>query len=397
LRVLLVALLSFSTLVSTHGGEWAQAAKLVAADGAAGDQFGVSVSVSGSTVVVGALLDARGDDDAGASTGSAYVFEKSDNGTWAQAAKLVAADGAAEDNFGCSVSVSGSTVVVGARLDDDSFSKSGSAYVFEKSDVGEWVQTKLTADDAAQTDWFGVSVSVSGSTVVVGAVYRDDDSLSNSGAAYVFEKSDNGTWVQTKLTADDAAADDIFGNSVSVSGSTVAVGARGVDDAGSASGSAYVFEKSDDGMWAQVAKLAAVDGAENDQFGWSVSVSGSTVVVGARLDDDDSLSNSGAAYVFEKSDVGEWVQTKLTADDAAADDIFGNSVSVSGSTVVVGAHFDDDAGDNSGSGYIWMLSIPSLRPCTCCERSMKSMGFTVGAEDCDPEATPDDLDFQSSR
>ena len=285
MRVLLVALLSFSTLVSTHGGEWAQAAKLVAADGAAGDQFGVSVSVSGSTVVVGALLDARGDDDAGASTGSAYVFEKSDNGTWAQAAKLVAADGAAEDNFGCSVSVSGSTVVVGARLDDDSFSKSGSAYVFEKSDVGEWVQTKLTADDAAQTDWFGVSVSVSGSTVVVGAVYRDDDSLSNSGAAYVFEKSDNGTWVQTKLTA----------------------------------------------------------------------------------------------------------------DDAAADDIFGNSVSVSGSTVVVGAHFDDDAGDNSGSGYIWMLSIPSLRPCTCCERSMKSMGFTVGAEDCDPEATPDDLDFQSSR
>merc|ERR1712216_1119635 len=211
---------------------------------------------------------------------------KSDDGMWAQVAKLAAVDGAENDQFGWSVSVSGSTVVVGARLDDDdSLSNSGAAYVFEKSDVGEWVQTKLTADDAAQTDWFGVSVSVSGSTVVVGAVYRDDDSSSNSGAAYVFEKSDNGTWVQTKLTA----------------------------------------------------------------------------------------------------------------DDAAADDIFGNSVSVSGSTVVVGAHFDDDAGDNSGSGYIWMLSIPSLRPCTCCERSMKSMGFTVGAEDCDPEATPDDLDFQSSR
>ena len=95
---------------------------------------------------------------------------------------------------------------------------------------------------------------------------------------------------------------------------------------------------------------------------------------------------------------GEWAQAaKLVAADGAAEDNFGCSVSVSGSTVVVGAHFDDDAGDNSGSGYIWMLSIPSLRPCTCCERSMKSMGFTVGAEDCDPEATPDDLDFQSSR
>merc|ERR1712205_37311 len=141
-----------------------------------------------------------------------------------------------------------------------------------KSDDGMWAQVaKLAAVDGAENDQFGWSVSVSGSTVVVGARLDDDDSLSNSGAAYVFEKSDVGEWVQTKLTADDAAADDIFGNSVSVSGSTVVVGARGVDDAGSASGSAYVFEKSHDGMWAQVAKLAAVDGAENDQFGWSVS------------------------------------------------------------------------------------------------------------------------------
>ena len=126
-------------------------------------------------------------------------------------------------------------------------------------------------------------------------------------------------------------------------------------------------------------------------------MSGSTVVVGALLD-DDAGSASGSAYVFEKSDDGTWAQVaKLAAVDGAAEDQYGYSVSVSGSTVVVGAHVDDDAGDNSGSGYIWMLSIPSLRPCTCCERSMKSMGFTVGAEDCDPEATPDDLDFQSSR
>ena len=118
--VLLVALLSFSTLVSTHGGEWAQAAKLVADDGAAGDQFGVSVSVSGSTVVVGA----RNDDDAGDNSGSAYVFEKSDDGTWAQAAKLVAADAAQNDFFGIFVSVSGSTVVVGALLD------AGSGYIW---------------------------------------------------------------------------------------------------------------------------------------------------------------------------------------------------------------------------------------------------------------------------
>jgi hypothetical protein len=142
-------------------GAWAQAAKLVAADAAAGDKFGISVSVSGSTIVVGA----DGDDDKGSSSGAAYVFEKSDDGAWAQAAKLVAADGAMNDEFGKSVSVSGSTIVVGAFQDDDDGADSGSAYVFEKSDDGEWAQAaKLVAADGAAGDYFGESVSVSGST-----------------------------------------------------------------------------------------------------------------------------------------------------------------------------------------------------------------------------------------
>ena len=198
-------------------------------------------------------------------------------------------------------------------------------------------------------------------------------------------RGDGGNWAQTaKLVAADGTAGDKFGGSVSVSGSTVVVGAEDKDGAASRSGSVYVFEKSDDGTCAQTAKLVADDAAAGDQFGISVSVSGSTVVVGARQDDDDAASNSGSAYVFEKSDDGTWAQAaKLVADDGAAEDWFGESVSVSGSTVVVGAWQDDDDGSDSGSGYIWML--PVLRPCTCCERSMKSFGFSVGAEDCDPE------------
>ena len=437
----LCALLLASTClrgVRGDGGNWAQTAKLVAADGTAGDKFGGSVSVSGSTVVVGA----EDKDGAASRSGSVYVFEKSDDGTCAQTAKLVADDAAMNDYFGGSVSVSGSTVVVGAReagashsgsvyvfekndagtwaqttvladadgavgdsfgftvsvsgpiivvgagWDDDAGTNSGSAYVFEKSDDGTWAQTaKLVADDAAAGDSFGFTVSVSGSTVVVGAWLDDDAGSSDSGSAYVFEKSDDGTWAQTaKLVAADAAAGDRFGVSVTVSGSTIVVGAY-MDHSGSNSGnsgSAYVFEKSDDGQWAQAAKLVADDAAAGDQFGISVSVSGSTVVVGARQDDDDAASNSGSAYVFEKSDDGTWAQAaKLVADDGAAEDWFGESVSVSGSTVVVGAWQDDDDGSDSGSGYIWML--PVLRPCTCCERSMKSFGFSVGAEDCDPE------------
>jgi hypothetical protein len=138
-----------------------------------------------------------------------------------------------------------------------------------------------------------------------------------------------------------------------------------------------VFEKSDVGEWVQT-KLTADDGVADDKFGDSVSVSGSTVVVGAPVVFAVGAA-SGAAYVFEKSDVGEWVQTKLTAVDAAETDQFGDSVSVSGSTVVVGARLDDHAGlSNSGSAYVF--NPP--RPCTCCERSMMSMGMFAG---CDPE------------
>jgi hypothetical protein len=149
------------------------------------------------------------------------------------------------------------------------------------------------------------------------------------------------------------------------------------------SGAAYVFEKSDVGTWAQAAKLVANDGAAHDQFGWSVSVSVSTVVVGARLHGDAGLSSSGAAYVFEKSDVGTWAQAaKLVAADVAAVDQFGSFVSVSNSNVVVGAPFHDDAGlSDSGAAYVFN----NIRHCTCCERSMKSFGFSVGAQDCDTE------------
>ena len=144
-----------------------QIAKLVAADAAAGDWFGYSVSVSGSTIVVGAYWD----DDAGFDSGSAYVFEKNATGALAQAATLVAAAAAALVVFGYSVWVWGSTMVVGATVDDDAGSNSGSAYVFEKNATGAWAQAaKLVAADAAAYDVFGRSVSVSGSTIVFGAL-----------------------------------------------------------------------------------------------------------------------------------------------------------------------------------------------------------------------------------
>ena len=349
--------------VRPAGEDWSEAtqvAKLKATDGAGGDQFGISVSVEGDTVVVGAYVD----DDDGSDSGSAYVFVRPSDGEWATAtetAKLTASDGAEGDNFGYSVSVDGETVVVGANRDDN---LTGSAYVFVKPSTG-WASTietaKLTASDGAGGDQLGISVSVDGDTVAAGA--SEDFSRNLTGSAYVFVGPSTG-WANAtetaKLTPSDGANFDDFGASVSVEGDTVVVGADEDDDNGSNSGSAYVFVRPSTG-WAnatEAAKLTASDGAEGDVFGTSVSVEGDTVVVGAN-EDDDNGSNSGSAYVFVRPATG-WANAteaaKLTASDGAEGDVFGTSVSVEGDTVVVGAYADDDNGAAAGSAYAFAAS-----------------------------------------
>ena len=327
--------------------------KLTADDAAEGDYFGFSVSVSGDHALVGAW----GDDDAGPLSGSAYVFERDAGGSWSQVAKLTASDAAESDFFGRSVSVSGDRTLVGAYFrDDDAGLESGSAYVFERDVGGSWSQVaKLTADDAAADDRFGYSVSVSGDRALVGAGWDDDGGL-DSGSAYVFERDAGGSWSQVaKLTADDAAADDRFGYSVSVSGDRALVGAGWDDDGGLDSGSAYVFERDGGGTWSQVAKLTADDAAAS-RFGVSVSVDGDDALVGA----------TGSAYVFERDAGGSWSQiAKLTADDAAAGDYFGRSVSVSRDRALVGADWDGDAGDRSGSAYVFELEDSGLSGACC--------------------------------
>ncbi|HBI15484.1 MAG TPA: hypothetical protein DDY20_08230 [Desulfobulbaceae bacterium] len=335
---------------------WIQQAKLTADDGAADDQFGTSVAISGDTIVVGAWRD----DDNGTDSGSAYVYTKPASG-WAgmtQTAKLTAGDGAADDRFGTYVAISGDTIVVGAYGDDDNGALSGSAYVFTRP-AGGWADTtqtaKLTAGNGGAGDYFGSSVAVSGDTIVVGAPL-DDDNGSASGSAYVFTKPAGG-WAgmtQTaKLTAGDGAADDFFGCSVTISGDTIVVGARMDDDNGSGSGSAYVFARPAGG-WTnmhQTAKLTADDGEEYDDFGRSIAINDDTIVVGTQ-----KMSGGGSAYVFVKPANG-WADTtqtaKLTADDWPGGDTFAYSVAVSGGMIVVGAYGDNDNGSSSGSAYVY--------------------------------------------
>ena len=320
-------------------GTWTQEQKLLAADGAAGDLFGASVSLWGDTALVGAWSDDG--------MGSAYVFVRS-AGSWIQEQKLLAADRATADSFGFSVSLSGDSALVGARHDDDLGSNSGSAYVFVRS-AGNWTQEqKLLAADGAADDSFGYSVSLSGDSALVGADLDDDLGLA-SGSAYVFVRS-AGSWTQEqKLLAADGTANDGFGYSVSLSGDSALVGAVSDDELAAGSGSAYVFVRSA-GSWLQEQKLLAADGWSWDAFGCSVSLSGDRALVGARGNDF-----MGSAYVFARS-VGVWTQEqKILTSDLTGDDRLGASVSLSGDRALLSAYNDDDNGTDSGSVYLFAL------------------------------------------
>jgi hypothetical protein len=355
-----------------------QLAKLTASDGAAGDELGFSVSISGDggTVVVGAWFAKVGSNS---QQGAAYVFVKPATG-WATtsgfAAKLTASDGAADDQFGEAVSISGDggTVVVGAYLATIGYnSQQGAAYVFVKPATG-WASTssfdaKLAASDGAPGNQFGVSVAISGDggTIVVGAWRAEVGSNSEQGAAYVFVKpaTDWGTTssFNAKLTASDGAPIDELGLSVAISGDggTIVAGAyHATIGSNSLQGAAYVFVKPAT-FWlttTETAKLTASDGAAGDEFGLSVAIAGDggTVVVGAYLA-TISFSRQGAAYVFLKPGSG-WATTstfsaKLIASDAAAGDFFGISVSISGDggTVVAGA---PSSNSNQGAAYVFV-------------------------------------------
>ena len=315
--------------------------------------MGNSISVDGNTMVVGAKST---DPNEIFGAGVARVYKTDDLGNWTLEAELIASDANESDYFGCSVAISGDTIVVGAFYSEGSVYLSGSAYIFKRSG-GIWTeQQKLTASDGAWADHFGRAVSVSGDTVLIGA-YLDDDGGNNFGSAYVFTRS-GGIWTERqKLTSSDGAESDRFGNSVSLSGDTLVVGAYRDDDVTTNSGSAYVFTRSGD-VWTEQQKLLASDTANSEQFAYSVSVSGDTIVVGANQDCDGKGEDIGSAYIYARSD-GVWTeQQKLTADtNPMGDDHFGISVSVSNDTVVIGASRDREERDiDSGFAYIYTRS-----------------------------------------
>ena len=337
-------------IFTRSGTTWTQQAKIQASDAQASDQFGESVAIDGDTVVVSAQYEDPGNIT---TAGSAYIFTRSGT-TWTQQAKLVASDYQTNDYFGVKVAISGDTVVVGANGEDTVATGAGAAYVFTRSGTTWTQQQKIQASDAQASSVFGTSVAIDGNTVVVGASLNDPSSIIDAGAAYVFTRSGT-TWTQQqKIQASDAQASDNFGQSVGISGNTVVVGAYAEDPNNiSGAGSVYIFTRSGT-TWTQQAKLIASDAQASDLFGQSVAIEGDTVVVGAYNEDPNNITDAGSAYVFTRSGATWTQQAKLIASDAQASDLFGQSVGISGNTVVVGA-YAEDPNNISGAGSVYVF------------------------------------------
>ncbi|MBL4698468.1 MAG: hypothetical protein JKX70_06520 [Phycisphaerales bacterium] len=280
------------------GTNWNQTIKLLPDDGMALDHFGWSTVISSSRLAVGAVA---GSGPAGQNTGTVYTYRRLF--AWGLQEKLQPDDAQPFDNFGFSLDLSLTTLAVGAPGADIHGANSGAVYIYQLLNFAWVLEAKLVPMDGQAGDEFGATVELSNGRIVIGA-RSDDDNGMNSGSAYVYERLPGGDWIQrSKLLAEDGAENDGFGSSVSIWEDTVAVGALGDD----ISGSAYVFTSNDNGLnWSQNAKLVPDNGEQSDRFG-AVSTNGDTVIVGADSVSTDQGFNSGSAYVFTRAGNG-WVQ-----------------------------------------------------------------------------------------
>jgi len=336
-------------------------------------------------------------DNSASSSGAVYVFQRTGS-TWVQQAYIKPPNAEANDQFGISLSISGDTIVVGAFNEasnqttitngtsasaNNSAAFAGAAYVFQRSGTSWAQQAYLKASNIEANDRFGTSVSISGDTIVVGSGFEDsnqttitngatassDNTASASGAAYVYRRTGS-TWAEEAyLKAPNADANDQFGNAVAIDGDTIVVGAfseasnqttitngttASSDNSATLAGAAYVFQRTDS-TWSHQAYLKPPNLGADDRFGNAVAIEGNTILVssifednnqttvtnGSMPNDDNSLSNSGAVYVFQRSG-STWVfRAYLKAPNADVDDRFGNAISISGDTAVVGVNLED--------------------------------------------------------
>ena len=334
----------------SDGTNWSKSSVvLTPSDSFEGDEFGRSLDIHNGMIVVGARMNHVSPDFGDTILqGCVYVFVRQLDGTWLEEARLLSDDPDSSDvYFASAVALHEGTLVVGEPRNRylPAGAQTGTIYIFERIGDADWVQrAKFRPEDGSSGDRFGVAVDVYQNTAVVGAPLHDTSERINSGAAYVFTKTEfKDRWAQdSKLLPGDGAGSDFFGQSVAISLDVIVVGASGDDDNGSSSGSAYVFVDNN-GQWTEATKLVAEDGEASDSFGKAVDADEDLIVIGAEGADHDrdsiGLANVGAVYVFERVEASVWIQaSRLQPPGGDKDDEFGSSVTADRGTVVVGSY-----------------------------------------------------------
>ncbi len=342
-----------------NGSKWVEEATLRATDGSAADYFGASVGISGNNVIIGAY----GKNGQQTGAGAAYVFNY-DGHKWNQHTKLTAADADQNDKFGTAVDIAGDAIIIGAWWDDDLGFNSGSAYVF-RFNGSQWrAETKLLAPAGAASDYFGASVACSGNTAIIGT-YRGG---TKAGYATIFKYDGNQWDDQATVTADDAEDGDRFGQKVDLDGDNAIVGAVGFDDFGSSSGAAYIFNRSEN-QWAQTARLRASDGALGDHFGNSVTIARNKAIVG--MWNDPNQQDRDSVYLFYH-DGSQWIEEAiLNASNNQSGDLFGWATAITGDTALIGAPNEvDPNGQPVGGIYAYDLNCPQE---TCLDLTVENL------------------------
>jgi hypothetical protein len=359
-----------------NGTTWSQQAYIKASNTGANDHFGSSVALYEDTLAVGAMDEASAatginnnqSDNSAPYAGAVYVFIRSGT-TWTQQAYIKASNTAVSSQFGRSVALSGDTLAVGAWFESSVVSGSGGVYVFVRSGSTWTQQALLKASNPEYPDVFGCAVALSGNTLAVGAFQESSAATginSNdrgnaalySGAAYVFVRSGT-TWTeQAYIKASNTDAGDHFGNSIALSGDTLAVGADNehsaapgidgsqLDNTMPNAGAAYVFTRSGT-TWTQQAYIKASNPGAQFFFGRSIALFGDTLAVGANNEasattgidstPDKNASSAGAAYVFVRTGTAWAQKAYVKASNTGANDKFGESVALSQDTLATGA------------------------------------------------------------
>ncbi len=340
--------------------------KIVPSDGASYDKFGYSIAVQNGIALIGSPHHSV----AGApKVGAVYIYDLT---TGLEIGRLVPGTLDFNGHFGIGVDMDGNLAAVGGHTRDAAGVDTGEAFVFDWT-TGAQLHS-LVAADATPGDRMGWTVAIDGGFVLVGAHY-DDDAGPDAGSAYIFD-ANTGAQVH-KLLPGTVGTGDLFGWKVDMQNGLAVAGAHKQDAVGGVdAGSVYVFDVATGN---ELARYRASDAAAGDQFGYDVHLDGGRIAASA-AGSDSAATNAGAVYVLDAATGVQ--QFKLLASDAGAEDQFGSCACLHGNTLLVGAIYDDDGGNNAGAAYQFDLTPCLLPYCTVAGGSANNTS-NLGASGCD--------------